>query len=64
MGGYGVCIRDENVADVIAGLTGLAEKAGVTLTGIGPRDTTLRTAQSCYNHLAGNMRGSCVEINA
>jgi DNA-binding transcriptional ArsR family regulator len=48
-------IRDENVADVIAGLMGLAEKAGLTRTRTGPRDTALRTARSCYNHLAGDM---------
>jgi DNA-binding transcriptional ArsR family regulator len=48
-------IRDENVADVIAGLMGLAEKAGLTRTRTGPRDAALRTARSCYNHLAGDM---------
>jgi DNA-binding transcriptional ArsR family regulator len=48
-------INDENVADVIAGLMGLAEKAGLTRTRTGPRDAALRTARSCYNHLAGDM---------
>ena len=48
-------ISDENVADIIAGLMGLAEKAGLTRTRTGPRDTALRTARSCYNHLAGDM---------
>lgn len=48
-------ISDENVADVIAGLMGLAEKAGLSRTRTGPRDTALRTARSCYNHLAGEM---------
>jgi len=48
-------ISDENVADVIAGLMGLAEKAGLTRTRTGPRDGALRTARSCYNHLAGDM---------
>lgn len=48
-------INDENVADVIAGLMGLAEKAGLSRTRTGPRDTALRTARSCYNHLAGDM---------
>lgn len=48
-------ISDENVADVIAGLMGLAEKAGLTRTRTGPKDQALRTARSCYNHLAGDM---------
>ncbi|MGJ8626491.1 MAG: ArsR/SmtB family transcription factor [Sulfitobacter sp.] len=48
-------INDENVADFIAGLMGLAEKAGLSRTRTGPRDTALRTARSCYNHLAGDM---------
>ena len=48
-------ISDENVADVIAGLMGLAEKAGLTRTRTGPRDGALRAARSCYNHLAGEM---------
>lgn len=48
-------ISDENVANVIAGLMGLAEKAGLTRTRTGPRDAALRTARSCYNHLAGDM---------
>ncbi len=48
-------ISDENVADVIAGLMGLAEKAGLTRARTGPKDGALRTARSCYNHLAGDM---------
>ena len=48
-------ISDENVADVIAGLMGLAERAGLTRTRTGPRDAALRMARSCYNHLAGDM---------
>lgn len=48
-------INDENVADVIAGLMGLAENAGLTRARTGPRDAALRTARSCYNHLAGDM---------
>lgn len=48
-------INDENVADIIAGLMGLAEKAGLSHTQARPRDSALRTARSCYNHLAGDM---------
>lgn len=48
-------ISDENVADVIAGLMGIAEKAGLTRTRTGPKDMALRVARSCYNHLAGDM---------
>jgi len=48
-------IGGENVAEVIAGLMGLAEKAGLTRTRTGPKDEALRIARSCYNHLAGDM---------
>lgn len=48
-------ISDENVADVIAGLMGLAEKAGMSRTRTGPKDGALRMARSCYDHLAGDM---------
>lgn len=48
-------IADETVADVIGGLMGLAENAGLKRTRTGPKDAALRTARSCYNHLAGDM---------
>ncbi len=48
-------IGGENVVDAIAGLMGLAEKAGLTRTPTGRRDAALRTARSCYNYLAGDM---------
>jgi DNA-binding transcriptional ArsR family regulator len=52
-------IADEHVADVIAGLLGLAEAAGHLRTRTGPQDTALRNARRCYNHLAGEM-GVCL----
>ncbi len=48
-------IRDEGVVDVLAGLMGLAERAGLSRTRTGPKDAALRHARSCYNHLAGDM---------
>jgi len=48
-------LADEHVAEVISGLMGLADKAGLKRTRTGPRDTALRTARRCYNHLAGEM---------
>lgn len=48
-------IADEHVAEVISGLMGLAENAGLKRTRTGPRDAALRSARSCYNHLAGEM---------
>lgn len=48
-------IANEDVAQVLGGLMGLAAGAGHTRTRTGPRDTALRHARSCYNHLAGTM---------
>lgn len=42
-----------DVAAVIEGLMGLAQRTGAVRTRTGPRDSALRTARLCYDHLAG-----------
>jgi len=42
-----------DVAQVIEGLTGLAARTGATRVRTGPKDTALRQARRCYDHLAG-----------
>jgi DNA-binding transcriptional ArsR family regulator len=41
------------VADVIEGLMGIAQRAYVKRVATGPRDSALRRARVCYDHLAG-----------
>src|SRR5688500_12250309 len=42
-----------DVAAVIEGLMGLAQRTGAVRTRTGPRDSALRPARLCYDHLAG-----------
>lgn len=42
-----------DVAEVLEGLMGLAERTGATRVRTGPRDDALRSARICYDHLAG-----------
>jgi DNA-binding transcriptional ArsR family regulator len=46
---------DEQVAHLLETLLGVAENKGLQRVRTGPRDTALRHARVCYNHLAGNM---------
>ena len=46
-------LADEDVADVLEGLMGLAARAGHMRVRTGPKDPALRKARVCYNHLAG-----------
>ncbi len=48
-------IADEDVANLLETMTGLAEKKGHLRTRTGPRDPALRKARICYNHLAGDL---------
>jgi DNA-binding transcriptional ArsR family regulator len=48
-------IANADVAAVLEGLMGLAAKTGHLRTRTGPKDTALRNARVCYNHLAGDM---------
>ena len=44
-----------DVASVLEGLMGLAERAGHTRVRTGPKDPALRRARACYDHLAGDL---------
>ncbi len=46
-------LSDDDVADVLEGLMGLAARAGHMRVRTGPKDPALRKARVCYNHLAG-----------
>jgi len=48
-------IANADVAEVLEGLMGLAEKTGHTRTRTGPKNAALRKARVCYNHLAGDL---------
>lgn len=49
-------LSGEDVAQLLEALMGLSAGQGVLRTRTGPKDTALREARVCYNHLAG-MRG-------
>jgi DNA-binding transcriptional ArsR family regulator len=42
-----------DVAEVLEGLMGLAQRAGAVRVRTGPKDEALRQARICYDHLAG-----------
>ncbi|CAM5770530.1 ArsR family transcriptional regulator [Labrys miyagiensis] len=42
-----------DVAQVLEGLMGLAQRTGAIRVRTGPRDAAMRTARICYDHLAG-----------
>jgi DNA-binding transcriptional ArsR family regulator len=44
-----------DVANVLEGLSGLAERAGHTRVRTGPKEPALRRARICYDHLAGDL---------
>ena len=48
-------LASDDVAHVLEGLMGLAAGSGHLRTRTGPKDTKLRKARVCYNHLAGDM---------
>jgi DNA-binding transcriptional ArsR family regulator len=48
-------LASDDVAHVLEGLMGLAAGMGHLRTRTGPKDTALRKARVCYNHLAGDM---------
>ncbi len=48
-------LASADVATVIEALMGLAARAGHMRTRTGPRDTAMRKARICYDHLAGEM---------
>jgi len=48
-------LANEEVAQTLEALMGLAANVGLLRTRPGPKDKALREARVCYNHLAGNM---------
>ena len=46
-------LSGHEVAEVLEGLMGLAQRMGVTRVRTGPRDAAMRAARICYDHLAG-----------
>lgn len=46
-------LSDPDVAEVLEGLMGLAQRTGAVRVRSGPRDPELRQARLCYDHLAG-----------
>ncbi len=48
-------LANDQVAEVLESLMGLAAGAGHLRTRTGPKDAALRKARVCYNHLAGDM---------
>ena len=46
-------LSDADVAVVLEGLMGLAQRTGAVRVRTGPRDGALRVARVCYDHLAG-----------
>lgn len=56
------CIADPDVAHAIEALMTVAARAGHMRTKPGPKNDAMRTARSCYDHLAG--RASVVVFDA
>jgi len=48
-------LADEDVAEMLEKMMGVAARAGHTRTRTGPADPALRMARVCYDHLAGEM---------
>lgn len=48
-------LANDEVAQVLEALMGLAATAGNLRTRTGPKDAAMREARVCYNHLAGDM---------
>jgi len=47
-------LRDDEIGNALASIMGLAAKLGHTRTRTGPKDSALRKARVCYDHLAGD----------
>ena len=48
-------LSGDDVAAVLEGLMGLADRAGHRRTRTGPKEPALRNARVCYDHLAGDL---------
>ena len=49
------CLADDDVAEMLEKMTGVAARAGHLRTRTGPAEPALRKARVCYDHLAGEM---------
>jgi len=56
-----LALADEDVANLLENMMGLAAKKGYARTRTGPKDPALRKARVCYNHLAGELGVSMYE---
>ena len=50
-------LADADVGDLLETMMGLAARRGMLRTRTGPKDSDLRKARVCYNHLAGDRGG-------
>ena len=48
-------LADNDIADVLEGLAGLAARTGHMRVRTGPKEPALRRARICYDHLAGDL---------
>lgn len=48
-------LANRDVARLLEGLMGVADRNGVVRARVGPRDPALRKARVCYDHLAGEL---------
>ena len=48
-------LADDDVAQLLEAMMGLAASRGLMRTRTGPKDPALRRARVCYNHLAGDL---------
>lgn len=48
-------LADDDVGGLIESLMGIAARRGLLRTRTGPRDTAMRKARICYDHLAGEL---------
>lgn len=51
-----------DVAEVLEGLMGLAQRTGAVRVRTGPRDEALRAARVCYDHLAGERAVALADV--
>ena len=54
-------LSGDDVAGVIEAMMGLAQRTGHTRVRTGPKESAMRTARVCYDHLAGELAVSMLE---
>ena len=58
------CLADDQVAQVLESLSGLAENKGHKRVRTGPKDPAMRHARVCYDHLAGEVAVQMYDVMA